>query len=308
MEEEFNLIKETRLIKKIKSENSVNSKYELAKYYGLFETHYEKGIKILTDLVYNIDLNRNWSDYFDDIWKKYGYENQSERIYRFRNCIICLGLIYYNYGLKENAIICWRYGIKKLGDRFDSDKIKEYVARYYLINNEIDKMEEFLLNEINNNTSSIAKILLGKYYLESASDIDKGKSLLSNMSMFNPDISECLGIYYYKSEQYSVALTYLKRLESPVIPGNRKNWRGFLYLGEYYNNIEYDYRNAHKYYLKALDYLISQRDYDINLLYLPDKKFSYDEEFIKDNISRLNTLANDCVKKINYQIHYPLVK
>uniref|UniRef100_A0A6C0H4P6 Tetratricopeptide repeat protein n=1 Tax=viral metagenome TaxID=1070528 RepID=A0A6C0H4P6_9ZZZZ len=301
MEEEFNLIKETRLIEEIKRKNNIYNNCELAKYYGLFETHYEKGIKILTDLVYNnIDLNRNWNDYFG-VWKKYEDEEyQSKRIYHFKNCIIYLGLIYYNYGLKENAIECWLYGIKKMAEfEFESDsiEIKSHVAKYYLINNEIDKMKEFLLNEINNNTSfkNDAKFLLGKYYIE-LGDINNGISLLN--SGYHEDLFEYLGIYYYESRNYGIAFTYLKKVQSVYLSIVKwQNWKTLLYLGKYYENIEKNNENAYKYYCQALDNIITFRNRCINNKYLLDRKFDNDEENIEKNIYLLDILVSYGIKK-----------
>uniref|UniRef100_A0A6C0H4M9 Tetratricopeptide repeat protein n=1 Tax=viral metagenome TaxID=1070528 RepID=A0A6C0H4M9_9ZZZZ len=308
MEKEFNKIMETNLIKMIKSENNIDDKYELAKYYALFEAHYEKGIKILTDLVYNIDLNRNWNDYFDqclDYCFGYsgGFNSLNYKINIFMDCIINLGLIYYNYGLKENAVECWIYGIKKLRHKIDCEKIKWYVVRYYLINEEFDKLNEFSNENIY--FKSNAKILLAKYFMDKCKieHINNGKNLLDSINSEycnHADLYEYLGIYNWELEKYGIGFNYLKKVEnSPLY--KYKNWKAFLYLGKYYEIIEENKENANKYYLMALNYITSFKSKYINEpFYLFDNKFSYDEEDIEIYIDLLDKLVTDYAKGKTY--------
>uniref|UniRef100_A0A6C0H682 Tetratricopeptide repeat protein n=1 Tax=viral metagenome TaxID=1070528 RepID=A0A6C0H682_9ZZZZ len=303
MEEEFNLIKETRLIEKIKSENSINSKHELAKYYGLFETHYEKGIKILEDTINEIDLNRNWYDYFCGRYNYY----QTERKVNYICIMETLGLIYYEYGLKEKAIECWinterkfkndcSYILKRTDNicysisRYFIITIKKYIANYYLINNEIDKMKEFLLNDILNDNYYYASLLLGKYYIESKTDINYGILLLNNKEFI--DIYEYLGIYYYGLEKYAISFVYLDKVVSCSVY-SAYNWKASLYLGKFYINVKNDYENAYKYYIKAMNSLILLR-YHNNEMYLLKIKYIYPEQKqnIEENIELINRLVS----------------
>ena len=167
------------------------------------------------------------------------------------------------------------------------------LGAYYLDQGDTQKGIECLLASAEQE-NQFAQCKLGLYYLEN-NDIENGISYLEAAAKQNNTSAKFkLSSYYLKSGDINKGLNYLLELS------NNDNVFANIKLGNFYSQADYfDFKEAEKYYLKAVGKGVVAAEYNLGVLYLSDRN---NINHVLKGIDYLETAANQGNSYALYQL------